>query len=945
MPEINIDSAIFLCFLIANLMFGLFVSRGVSNIKEYAIGDKKFNTATISFAVISIWVSGEFFFSIVSESYKDGLIFISILVANFLAYFFVGTFFAPRMGEFIGKLSIAEAMGELYNNRVRAITSISGAIGVVGIIGIQLQISGQLFEYITNINSFYGVIISGMIITIYSTLGGVKSVTLTDLIQAATFGVVVPLLSYFLLKDFGSLEFAFSKLSLNPNFNFSSSFSFENPKAYYYISLFLWLLIPHFNPAIFQRISMCRNTTQIRDSFVIASFSGLILAAFICWIGILILLKNPNLKNDQILSYTILEYPWLPGIKGLMAAGIMAMIMSTVDSHVNSNSILLVHDLTQSFKLNLKNSELQYTRLCSLAIGIASIIFALSGGHFFELIIFASLFYMPIVTVPFIMSVLGFRSSSNSVLAGMISGFIVAMFWELFIKEKAAGVGGLIPGMLSNLFALFFYHYAFKQEGGWVGIKNPEPLNKIRKERRLRFKQICYNIKNFDLLVFFRKNIPNNEKFVALLGLFTLFSAFFNINTLSNEALATFNVPLSFLYPVTLIAASLLIGYPLYIQKLDQLENIVAVFWNLMIFFVLICSSFTMVLISNFGEVQIMVFMANILMVSTMINWRHSLFYICFGIALSMFLYEHYMYLSGLHTTMSSLQVKTAYMLFLVVSVLVTFLRPREEYLRQKEAEVNFLDEKIDHLEFHAEMRKKELSKAFELKNEFMRNLQHESHTPITGITSMGEVLYECYDKMSDEERKAQLKNIAQSATRLNSYVNNMIDLSKLMSMNYDLQKKSTDLGKFIENRINLCRKLYSGKDESDKREFILNLADDIIVFVDQYYMSQAIDNLIINAIQYCPEGIITIDLSSNDDSIKISISDEGIGIPEGELFNIFGAFTVSSKTKTPAGGRGIGLALCKKIIELHGGSVFAKHNQPKGAIFICTIPIKNLRQ
>ena len=88
----DIDNTIFVTFLVVNLALGLFASKGVNTTRGYAVGDKTFSTATIVFTIVSIWVSGEFFFTIVAESYKEGLIFMTILVADFLGYLFIGIF-------------------------------------------------------------------------------------------------------------------------------------------------------------------------------------------------------------------------------------------------------------------------------------------------------------------------------------------------------------------------------------------------------------------------------------------------------------------------------------------------------------------------------------------------------------------------------------------------------------------------------------------------------------------------------------------------------------------------------------------------------------------------------------------------------------------------------------------------------------------------------------
>ena len=125
----TIDGIIVIVFLVANLVLGLFSSRGIKNIREYAIGNKDFSTATIVATIVATWISGGIFFTIITESYNNGLYFMWAGAGDAICLLVVGYFFAPRMGEFLGKLSIAEAVGDLYGKYVRIITAIAGALG------------------------------------------------------------------------------------------------------------------------------------------------------------------------------------------------------------------------------------------------------------------------------------------------------------------------------------------------------------------------------------------------------------------------------------------------------------------------------------------------------------------------------------------------------------------------------------------------------------------------------------------------------------------------------------------------------------------------------------------------------------------------------------------------------------------------------------------------
>lgn len=129
--------------------------------------------------------------------------------------------------------------------------------------------------------------------------------------------------------------------------------------------------------------------------------------------------------------------------------------------------------------------------------------------------------------------------------------------------------------------------------------------------------------------------------------------------------------------------------------------------------------------------------------------------------------------------------------------------------------------------------------------------------------------------------------------------------------------------------------------DEAEAQEFIFNIEEDFVVNCDKYYITQTIDNLISNAVTYGRGKPITISLKREEDgSTSFSIKDQGIGIPKLELISIFEKFSVSSKTKTPAGGRGVGLALCKSALEAHDGTISAISDE-KGSIFTFTLPKK----
>jgi Na+/proline symporter/signal transduction histidine kinase len=924
----SLNTYVFLGIVIVNVFAGLYSSRGIKNIREYAVGNRNFSTVALVCTIVATWLSGDDFFIFVSESYANGLYFISACVlGGVILFLLVGMFFVPRMSEFLGNLSIAEAMGSIYGNNIRSIVAIAGCIGTAGVIAAQLKVAGLLFEYSLNIPKVYGIVTAGIVVTMYATFGGIKSVTFTDIIQLFTFGTVIPVIAFFILETLPDSNSFFVNLATNDLFNYKEVFNLNNPKSLYYLFLFFYVIIPSFDPTIFQRISMASSIWQARKSFIISAFVMLALNALMSWVGIVVLTAYPNIDPDNVVKHVVMNYSYI-GFSGLALAGVMAMVMSTTDSYINSSAILIIHDFCKSIGIKIKN-ELNASRITSFCLGILGILLALKSENLLKLIITTRSFYMPIVTVPFIFAVLGFRSTAKSVLIGMIAGFTTVVFWELFLRNDF--IDSIVPGMIANICFFLGSHYLLNQAGGWVGIKDNSPILILRRRRRKMLKEFINSFYKFNIKIFLKQNTPKQEVIYIYLGLFCVTSVYTTMHCIPDNLKFSNRKILDFIYPSVFFISTLLISYPLW-TKFLKTTLIMPIIWNITLIYILVCISFMQVLVSNLGQMQLMIFLLSIIVLSILTRWKISLFFITIGIFITSQFLNLYTEINYFNNNDTNLQFKIIYSLLLVSTVLLTFFKPQQE--RQE-----LSDKKVGHLELHAKYRQEELQKAYELKHEFLRNLDHEAHTPITGITSLGETLYEHYDHLNDEQRKGYLKDISNSSTRLNSYVNNMINTSKLSSMNYSFNKETLDFGELVEERLDICKKLYLDEKYEDFQEFIINIEDNVTSFLDKYYISQAIDNIIINAIQYCKKGKITINVIDNEKTIELIVIDEGIGIDKKDIYNIFGSFTVSSKTKTPAGGRGVGLALCKKIIELHKGTIEAKINKLKGITIKIVLP------
>ncbi|MGV3464677.1 MAG: cell wall metabolism sensor histidine kinase WalK [Heyndrickxia sp.] len=221
-------------------------------------------------------------------------------------------------------------------------------------------------------------------------------------------------------------------------------------------------------------------------------------------------------------------------------------------------------------------------------------------------------------------------------------------------------------------------------------------------------------------------------------------------------------------------------------------------------------------------------------------------------------------------------------------------------------------------------------------RREFVANVSHELRTPLTTMRSYLEALAD--GAWQDKEIAPRFLSVTQNETeRMIRMVNDLFKLSKMDREDDPLMK---DWINFIEFFHHIIDRFEMSKPEyiSFKRR-LPNEA--LFVEIDEDKMTQILDNIISNAIKYSPEGgQITFRVKVQEESIEISISDQGLGIPKDKLKKVFERFYRVDKARTrQMGGTGLGLAIAKEMVESHGGSISAKSVEGKGTTISISLP------
>lgn len=252
-----------------------------------------------------------------------------------------------------------------------------------------------------------------------------------------------------------------------------------------------------------------------------------------------------------------------------------------------------------------------------------------------------------------------------------------------------------------------------------------------------------------------------------------------------------------------------------------------------------------------------------------------------------------------------------------------------------------------DQLESKVKERTEELSIAMveaqaanQAKSEFLANISHELRNPMHHILSYSKYGVEKFSEVAGEKLFHYFIQIRKSAERLMILLNDLLDLSKMESgkMEYSFTRKC--IKTVIQESIT---EMVPSAGEKNQQILFEEPAFSTLVTMDSFKIGQVMRNLLSNAIRYTPENkTIAVKLTQSEiveslqssPSLKVSVKDQGVGIPQDELSLVFEKFTQSTYTKTGAGGTGLGLAICGEIIQAHQGRIWAENNSDVGATF-----------
>jgi len=277
---------------------------------------------------------------------------------------------------------------------------------------------------------------------------------------------------------------------------------------------------------------------------------------------------------------------------------------------------------------------------------------------------------------------------------------------------------------------------------------------------------------------------------------------------------------------------------------------------------------------------------------------------------LSVLVFDFFLVPPYLTLSVASLQYIFTFIAFLIVGVVVSTLASKtREQLIQRQTE--------------------------KLQSALLNSISHDLRTPLASITGSLTALLDSDSGLDDLTRKELLENAFEESARLNRLVGNLLDMTRMEAGALRISRKPCEL------RDVLGASLEQLKEKIGSRNIRIDIPRDFPeVPMDFAFMMKVFFNLIDNALKYSSaDTSIDIKATSLKHNVKIEITDQGIGIPKGDLKRIFEKFYRVERPQQITG-TGLGLSICKGIIEAHGGQITAQNNPDRGATFMITIPL-----
>jgi len=317
-----------------------------------------------------------------------------------------------------------------------------------------------------------------------------------------------------------------------------------------------------------------------------------------------------------------------------------------------------------------------------------------------------------------------------------------------------------------------------------------------------------------------------------------------------------------------------------------------------------------------------------------------------FSLALSAFVIDYFFVLPVGQLDLYNWHGMSQLLPYILAGLVIAVLTGQRERARLRslaaEQELQSYAEELEETNAKLEEANHQLKDTDQLKDRFLSIASHELKTPITSIRGQAQLAIRRLAKQKTSSSEIEgmqitLEKINEQTTRLTSLIDELLDVSSIRAGKVELHKRECELVALCQDTVE-DQRLLSGRPITLTSE-----TPTINIIADCERLTQVVVNLVTNAVKYSPEGSeVQVRLSQSDTQACIEVRDHGKGISDKQLPYIFDTFYRTPDAQASSKfGLGLGLAICKDIVERHGGRIWAESKVGKGSIFFVELPLK----
>ncbi|MEM7589453.1 MAG: sodium:solute symporter family protein [Myxococcota bacterium] len=447
-----IDLVVVLVHVAAVLAVGLASSRrhAARSLRSFALGKGGHATWVLAGTFGAATIGASATLGQAEWTFREGVTYTFICCVGFpISDFLLAFLIAPRLQRFAGCMSCGDMMHGLYGFAGRVLTGIAAVMVCLITVGAQVVALGFVSEALLGVSAQQAALGGMLFVTLYSALGGMRSVAFTDILQLATTAMAVCLLALFGWLHVGGWSACVQALPSTHLQLFPTAAS-----KWQWIPLLFVFCLPVLGPSTVHRLLLTRTTQQAKTALQINALLRLLLTAAVGVVGLLVCCISPKLTSHHALPFAVNTF--LPvGVRGIVIAGLLAAMMSTCDSFLHTASIALVRDILVPVcapRMQPEN-QVRLARGSMVLLALLSVMLTGDGAGVVTLLLRSMNFWLPGIFLPLFLGFWGFRSTSRRFVWAACAGFAACMLWNGFVQPTLL-VPGYVPALLVNAVVL-----------------------------------------------------------------------------------------------------------------------------------------------------------------------------------------------------------------------------------------------------------------------------------------------------------------------------------------------------------------------------------------------------------------------------------------------------------------------------------------------------------